>query len=140
VAIAERILKCAAEYGIDKRDIVFDTLAMTISADTRAASATLGALSTIKHTLGCHTSLGVSNISFGLPCRDAVNSTFFATALTSGLSAAIMNPYSAEMMRTYYAYRALAGLDENCGAYIENVPQLVVAQAAAAPVAGAVNV
>jgi 5-methyltetrahydrofolate--homocysteine methyltransferase len=72
----------------------------------------------IRHELGCHTSLGVSNVSFGLPNRDLINSNFFALALGRGLSAAIMNPYSAEMMNTYYAYRALAGLDENCADFI----------------------
>ena len=119
VKIAEKILAVAAEYGIKKKDIIFDTLAMTVSADTSAAAATLGALNTIKHKLGCHTSLGVSNISFGLPSRDTVNSTFFAIALENGLSAAIMNPYSGDMMKTYFAYRALHGLDENCADYIE---------------------
>ena len=118
VAIAERILAAAAEYGIDKKDIVFDTLAMTVSADQSAARTTLGALRTIRERLGCHTSLGVSNVSFGLPNRDAVNSTFFAMALENGLSAAIMNPYSADMMKTYFSYRALAGLDESCADYI----------------------
>ena len=116
--IAKRILDTAAGYGISKKDIVFDTLAMTISADTNAAIATLGSLSRIKRELGCHTSLGVSNVSFGLPNRDAVNGTFFALALERGLSAAIMNPYSADMMKTYYTYRALKGLDENCSEYI----------------------
>ena len=118
VAIAEKILAVAAEYGIAKKNIVFDTLAMTISADNRAALATLESLRRIRRELGCHTSLGVSNVSFGLPSRDAVNGTFFALALASGLSAAIMNPYSPDMMKTYYAYRALAGLDENCADYI----------------------
>ena len=118
VAIAEKILAVAAEYGIAKKDIVFDTLAMTVSADNRAALATLGALRRIRRNLGCHTSLGVSNVSFGLPNRDAVNGTFFALALAGGLSAAIMNPYSGDMMKTYYAYRALVGLDENCAEYI----------------------
>lgn len=117
--IAEKILKTAAEYGIDKKDIIFDTLAMTISADKDAAAVTLSALKTIKERLGCNTSLGVSNISFGLPSRDAVNGTFFAAALTNGLSAAIMNPYSSEMMKTYHAYRALFGYDPNCTKYIE---------------------
>ena len=74
----------------------------------------------IKNELGCHTSLGVSNVSFGLPNRDLINSNFFALALGRGLSAAIMNPYSAEMMNTYYAYRALAGLDENCSDFISS--------------------
>ena len=127
VAIAERILKAAAEYGIDKKDIIFDPLALTVSADGTAAKETLRAVSIIKNELGCHTSLGVSNVSFGLPQRDIINSTFFALALGKGLSAAIMNPYSSEMMKTYYAFRALDGQDENCGAYIafaQNLPTL----------------
>jgi len=118
IKIAEKILKTAAEYGISKKDIVFDTLAMTISADNHAALATLKALEKIKTELGCHTSLGVSNVSFGLPGRDAINGTFFAMALERGLSAAIMNPYSVDMMRTYYTFCALKGLDENCEKYI----------------------
>ncbi len=119
VKVAKKILKVAAEYGIDKKDIIFDTLAMTISADNKSAFATLKALNYITQELGCHTSLGVSNVSFGLPNRDAVNGIFFALALENGLSAAIMNPYSADMMKTYYAYRALKGFDENCEEYIE---------------------
>ncbi|MBQ5601556.1 MAG: homocysteine S-methyltransferase family protein [Clostridia bacterium] len=136
VKIAENILKVANKYGIDKKDIIFDTLAMTISADNQAAVATLSSLKTIKNELGCHTSLGVSNISFGLPNRDAVNGTFFALALQNGLSAAIMNPYSVDMMKTYYAYRALKGLDENCAEYIGSAESFVVtvtSVAAAAP-------
>lgn len=121
VAIAEKILKTAKEYGIEKKDIIFDTLALTISADTDAAVTTLKSLNVIKNKLGCHTSLGVSNVSFGLPERDAVNSTFFALALENGLSAAIMNPYSADMMKTYYSYSALKGLDENCAEYVQNI-------------------
>ncbi|MBR4873096.1 MAG: homocysteine S-methyltransferase family protein [Clostridia bacterium] len=131
VAIAERILATAAEYGIAPHDIIFDTLAMTVSADPTAATVTLGALREIRARLGCHTSLGVSNVSFGLPNRDAVNSTFFAMALASGLSAAIMNPYSADMMKTYYSYRALRGLDENCAAYIGAADSFVTATTAA---------
>ncbi len=134
VAIAEKILSVAAEYGIGKKDIIFDTLAMTVSADNRAALATLEALRRIRHELGCHTSLGVSNVSFGLPGRDAVNSTFFALALSKGLSAAIMNPYSADMMKTYYSYRALAGLDENCADYIARADSFTAAPAAPSPV------
>ena len=124
VEIARKILHRAEEYGISKKDIIFDTLAMTVSADPKAAIATLKALSSIKNKLGCHTSLGVSNVSFGLPARDAINSTFFAMALNNGLSAAIMNPYSSEMMKTYYSYLALAGLDENFAEYIKNIPTL----------------
>ncbi len=118
VKIAKRILDIAAEYGISKKDIIFDTLAMTVSADPQAAKETLEALSYIRNCMGCHTSLGVSNVSFGLPNRDAINSTFFTLALAKGLSAAIMNPYSPDMMRAYYTYRALMGFDENCAEYI----------------------
>jgi len=118
IAIAQRILDTAATYGIDKKDIVFDTLTMTVSADPHAAAVTLASMKYIREKMGCHTSLGVSNVSFGLPNRDAVNSTFFALAMENGLSAAIMNPHSPAMMQTYYTYRALRGLDPNCADYI----------------------
>ncbi len=127
VAIARRILETAAAYGIDKKDIIFDTLAMTVSAAPEAALVTLEALSRIRRELGCHTSLGVSNVSFGLPARDAVNSTFFAMALTNGLSAAIMNPHSPDMMKIYHAYRALSGMDDNCADYIRYTASLPAA-------------
>ena len=120
--IARRIVDTAASYGIDKKDLVFDTLAMTVSADQNAPAVTLGALSRISRELGCATSLGVSNVSFGLPARDLVNSTFFTMALHSGLSAAIMNPHSAAMMSAYHAYLALAGHDANCASYMAFAP------------------
>ena len=119
VAIAKRILAEAARYGIPKKDVIFDTLTLTVSAEPTAANTTLTALRTIREGLGCHTSLGVSNVSFGLPVRDAVNAAFFAMALTSGLSAAIMNPHSSAMMQVYYAYRALTGNDPSCADYIK---------------------
>ena len=119
VKIARKILDCAESYGIEKKDIIFDPLALTISADTNAAAETLRAVYMIKNELGCHTSLGVSNVSFGLPGRDMINGAFFTLALGRGLSAAIMNPYSDEMMKAYYAYRALSGFDENCSDYIQ---------------------
>ena len=118
VEIAKNILSVAKDYGIEKNNIIFDTLAMTISVDQSAASETLKALNIIKNELGCHTSLGVSNVSFGLPNRDVLNSVFFALALENGLSGAIMNPYSSEMMKTYYTFKALKGLDDNCADYI----------------------
>ena len=118
VAIAEKILKKAEKYGIAKKNIVFDTLAMAVSADRSAGNTALAALREIRRRLGCHTILGVSNISFGLPERETLNSTFFALALENGLSAAIMNPHSESMMRVCHSYRVLHGLDENCGDYI----------------------
>ncbi len=120
IRIAKKILKTAKKYGISKKDIIFDTLAMTVSASSDAAISTLFAMKEIKYKLGCHTSLGVSNISYGLPNRDAVNGTFLALALENGLSAAIMNPYSSDMMKTYFAYRVLKGLDKNCAEFINS--------------------
>ena len=120
VAIAKKILSVAKEYGIAKKDIIFDTLVMTVSTGADAAKATLDALREIKFGLSAHTSLGISNVSYGLPARDAINGTFFALALENGLSAAIMNPYSQDMMKTYYTYRVLKGFDENCIDYVNN--------------------
>ena len=131
VAIARKILARAAEYGIREKDIVFDTLAMTVSADQTSPRVTLQALQTIRKELGCHTSLGVSNVSFGLPNRDAVNGIFFTLAMENGLSAAILNPHSVEMRKAYYTYLLLKGMDENCAAYVENAS--FFATAATAP-------
>lgn len=128
VDIAKKIIETAQNYGVDKKNIIFDTLAMTVSADNKAAITTLQALKQIKEECGCHTSLGVSNVSFGLPNREAINSTFFAMALENGLDAAIMNPYSADMMRTYYSYMALSNRDENCLNYIQMAPQFALCQ------------
>jgi 5-methyltetrahydrofolate--homocysteine methyltransferase len=134
VAIARKIIAEAEKYGIGKKDLVFDTLAMTVSADQNAPAVTLEAMARIKSELGCHTSLGVSNVSFGLPNREAVNGVFFTLALQKGLSAAIMNPLSAEMMKSYYSYLLLAGMDENCMGYVANADRFA-AVASAAPVA-----
>ncbi len=124
VEIAKKILTEAAKYGIDKKDIIFDTLTMAISAEPNAAKVTLDALRRIHDELGCNTVLGVSNISFGLPERDILNSIFFSNALECGLSAAIMNPYSSEMMKVYYAHRALSAQDKNCADYIDFASRL----------------
>lgn len=120
IEIAEKIIKTASEYGIDKKDLAFDALTMTISTDKNNAAETLRAVDYIKHTLGINTVLGVSNISFGLPNREAVNTSFYTLALQAGLSAGIINPKSQSMMNAYYAYNALAGLDDNCTQYINS--------------------
>lgn len=127
VEIAKKILKVAEKFGIKKKDVIFDTLAMTVSADNFAGLVTLSALKTINDELGCRTSLGISNVSFGLPNRDTINSVFFACALQNGLSAAIMNPYSQETMKTFYAFKTLHGLDENCAQYIDFANNLQIA-------------
>ena len=141
MAIAEKILKEAEKYGIDKKDIIFDPLAMTISADPSSAKVTLECVKRVRREIGCHTSLGVSNVSFGLPSRSTVNSTFFTAALYNGLSAAIMNPNSVEMLGVYYSFRALNSLDENFSDYIKFTQDYDVKPAAqtatsASPVAG----
>lgn len=116
--IAKRIVKKAKEYGIDKKDIIVDTLCLTVSSNKNAPSVTLDAMKMIKEKLGVKTSLGISNVSFGLPKRDFINSSFFTLALENGLDGVIMNPYSDEMMKAYYTYNALKGLDPVCENYI----------------------
>lgn len=123
IAVAEKIIKTAKEYGIDKKDLIVDALTMTISTDKNNATETLKAVKYIRETLGVNTVLGVSNISFGLPQRDVINTAFFTLALQSGLSAGIINPKSSSMMNAYYSYNALAGLDDNCTEYIESVTE-----------------
>ena len=118
LAIAERILKEAEKYGIDRKDILFDTLTMTVSADGNAARVTLDALRLIREKTGCGTVLGVSNVSFGLPGREVLGSIFLTMALQNGLSAAIMNPLSDAMTGAMVSFRTLTGRDANCGEYI----------------------
>ena len=117
--IAKNIIEEAERYGIDRCQIVVDPLAMTISSDTTSANVTLDSIKIIEERLGVHTSLGISNISFGLPNRDFVTSTFFAIAMQNGLDCAIMNPFSFEMMKIYHCYKALKNMDENCVEYID---------------------
>lgn len=121
--IARKILLTAALYGINKKDIIFDPLAMTVSADKMSAVTTLETVKKITEQLGCNTSLGVSNVSFGLPSRDLVNAAFFTTAMENGLSAAIMNPYSERIMEAYYSFNVVKGLDENCMDFINFASQ-----------------
>lgn len=126
VEIAKKIIDTAEKYGIQKKDLIFDTLAMTVSADNGSAITTLKALNIIKNELHCHTILGVSNISFGLPNRDIINGAFFTLALENGLSSAIMNPNSNEMMKSYYSFKALKNLDVNLCDYIGNIEKFAV--------------
>ena len=117
-AIAERILAEAEKYSIDRKDILFDPLTMTVSADISAARVTLDALRMIRERTGCGTVLGVSNVSFGLPAREVLGSVFLTMALHTGLSAAIMNPLSDAMTGAMISYRTLTERDANCGEYI----------------------
>lgn len=117
IAIAEKIIARAAEYGIPGSDIVVDPLALTISTGAENAAIALEVIRYMK-AKGINTVMGVSNISFGLPGREAVNSTFFAMALATGLSCGIVNPQSKAMLDAYYGYCALAGCDEGCKEYV----------------------
>ena len=137
VQIARRILDEAERYGISKKDIVIDPLCMAVSSDPKAAVTVLETLRRIREELGCHTVLGLSNVSFGLPNRDALNGTFYALAANAGLGGAIVNPYSADLMKAHYAYCALKELDDHFLSYIEHAPALVTdtVKASAAPAA-----
>ena len=122
VKVAKKIITEAAKYGIPVRDIFIDTLTLTVSSEQKAALETVRAIKMLKDEYGkegIQFVLGVSNISFGLPRRDIMNSRFFMLALYAGLSAAIVNPGSQGMMDTYRAYRSLACFDENSLYYIQ---------------------
>ncbi len=119
VRIAEKIIHEAAGYGIKKKDIVIDALAMTISSEPEGAKVTLETLRRLRNEVGVCTVLGVSNISFGLPSRPVVNAAFYTMAMQNGLSAGIINPASEDMMKSWYAFHALMNLDRNCEKYIE---------------------
>ena len=118
IAVSKKIYDTAAGYGIGKEDIIIDALCMTVSSDNKGAITTLETVRRVRDELQGKTILGVSNISFGLPQREIVNAAFFTMALQNGLSAAIINPNSEAMMRSYYSFRVLADLDPQCSNYI----------------------
>ncbi len=134
IAIAQKILENAKTYGIEKQNIIFDPLALTIASDPQGANITLETLDILTREMGCKTGLGVSNISFGLPRRELIHSTFFTMALQQGLHCAIMNPFSSEMMHAYYAFCALTAQDKDCASYIAYATALPVAQGTASAV------
>ena len=117
--VAEKIVNRAAEYGIPAKDVYIDCLTLTASTEQAAAMETLKAVSMVKEKLGVKTVLGVSNISFGLPARELVNSTFLSMALLSGLDLPIINPNIAAMSGAVFAYRVLKNIDKNSVEYIE---------------------
>lgn len=138
-AIAEKIISEAQKYGIPRNEIVFDALAMTISAGQEAARVTLDTLHMIRERLGMHTSLGVSNISFGLPHRERVTAAFFTMAMQAGLSAAIINPKSNAILDSWRSFNALMGYDAQCLdyiAYYKDLPKDGPVKPANAPPAG----
>ena len=120
VALAKHIYEKAEEYGISKNDIIIDPLAMTVSADDNAGKVTLDSVKRITEELHGKTSLGISNVSFGLPDRMYLTSIFFTMAMEDGLSAAIMNPFSKEMMDAYFSFNALKDRDKMCMNYLSH--------------------
>lgn len=118
LAVAKKIYDTAAQYGIKPKDIVIDALTMTMSTDNNSANITLDTVREIK-AHGGRTVLGVSNISFGLPQREVINSGFFLMAMQAGLSAGIINPNARAMIQAYDTYCVLGGFDSQCMSYIE---------------------
>ena len=116
--IAEKIVKRAKEYGIDKKDVFIDCLVLTASAQQAEVNETLKTLRRVKEELGVKTLLGVSNISFGLPCRDIINETFLSLALANGLDLPIMNPNSTGMMDVINSYNVLLNYDKGSQKFI----------------------
>ena len=137
VAIARRITEAALEAGIPREDIYIDCLTLTASAQQKDVLATVQALEACKKELGVRTILGVSNISFGLPCRPYLNTTFLTMAMYAGLDLAIMNPSSEEMMAAVYAYNVLTNRDKQSTKYIERFADRVPASTALAQAAKA---
>jgi len=128
IGIATKIVKEAEKYGISKDNLVFDALCLSVATDVNAAKTTLEAVSKLTRDLQVKTILGVSNVSFGLPMRDTVNATFLTMALTEGLTSAIINPFSNEMMGAVNAFRALNGKDPSCEGYISFAGSIASAQ------------
>ena len=126
--IAEKIYANADKWGIPRKDIVFDALVMTISTDSSAAKITLDTVRRITEEYGACTVLGVSNVSFGLPRRDLINTTFYTAALNNGLTAGIINPSSKAMMAVYYSFMAVKGYDEQCLDFIGHYAGTVSAE------------
>ena len=137
VAIARRITEAALAAGIPREDIYIDCLTLTASAQQEDVLATVQALEACKKELGVRTVLGVSNISFGLPCRTYLNTTFLTMAMYAGLDLAIMNPSSEEMMAAVYAYNVLINRDKQSTKYIERFADRVPASTALAQAAKA---
>ena len=120
--IAKKIINKAKEYGIDKKDIIIDCLVLTASAQQKEVMETIKAVSMVK-TLGVHTVLGVSNVSFGLPNRPLLNKTFLAIAMSAGLDLPIINPLDQELMNTIDAFNVLYNYDQDATNYIQKQAQ-----------------
>ncbi len=115
--IAQKIENEAKKYGISKKNLIFVALTLSVASDENASKITLDTLKELNKN-GYKTVLGISNVSFGLPSREILNASFFSSALTCGLSSAIINPLSEDMMKAYYSFCTLYGYDKNFEKYI----------------------
>ena len=119
LAIAERIVAAAESYGIPREDVAIDCLVMAAATNQDEVREILRAVALVKERLGVRTVLGVSNVSFGLPARPLVNSTFLAAAFGAGLDMPILNPLNARYRDTVATFRILNGQDAGCRAFLE---------------------
>lgn len=140
IAIAQRILAAAMEYGIPKEDVFIDCLTLTVSAQQEQAVETLKAVRYVTEVMGLHTVLGVSNISFGLPDRIRVTESFLVQAMNCGLDLPIVNPNQKEIMDAIATYRVLSGEDTDSAAYIERFTGSGDSAPAPAPAAGGMEI
>ncbi len=136
-ALAKKIVDAAASAGIPKEDVFVDCLTLTASTQQEAVAETLGAVRMVRERLGVHTVLGVSNISFGLPCREQINTTFLTLAMASGLDLPILNPNSAAMMAAVASFKVLYNIDRDSREYIARYSSQVAA--AQAPAHGGIT-
>lgn len=127
--IADKILNAALSYGIKREDVFIDALTLTVSAEQDAVYETLNTLKYASEVLGLKTVLGVSNISFGLPERRMINTSFLTLAMEYGLKLPIINPNDSAMMGAVYAFGALSGRDKNCGRYTEKMSGIEIKEA-----------
>lgn len=128
-AIAERILQAALAHGIPREDVFIDCLTLTVSAEQPQALETLRAMEMVRDRLGLHCTLGVSNISFGLPCRERVTAGFLTLAMARGLDLPIVNPNSAAIMDAVRVFNVIYDRDPNAEAYIASCTQQTAAPA-----------
>lgn len=119
LAIAERIVAAAEAHGIPREDVAIDCLVMAAATNQDEVREILRAVTLVKERLGVRTVLGVSNVSFGLPARPLVNSTFLAAAFGAGLDMPILNPLNARYRDTVATFRILNGQDTGCRAFLE---------------------
>ena len=140
IAIAERILAAALEYGIPREDVFIDCLTLTVSAQQEQAAETLKAVRYVTEVLGLHTVLGVSNISFGLPAREHITVSFLTQAMGAGLDLPIVNPNQQAVMDAVASFRVLSGQDRDSEGYIARFSGASEAPKAPASVSGAMTI